>query len=285
MKSTISSFKFSYFQAALCFTIVVTLSLPPMFAEQKQKKNGPVILDYMGKSNGEKILPEWVADVLSDPSSKFKTARKSLRLKDTDHIWILEENKDSFDNLLLKGKILVYANFIETVMLKISGERLTGDYENVLEKNLGLSSLGCWKVVSESYSDKIMQTETEVANYITPFGMMQSCLQYDSATDCTSRIENVLEMFETQNGHLVCPLEYEEFFKWFRNEENVKINQFWNKVQMPDKSIKYNCLTLMAMSKKDYDTILQWSWEQLQEGDEEKVESLLEKLLEIKSIE
>ena len=281
MKSTISSFKFSYFQAALCFTIIVTLSLPPIFSEQK--KNGPVTLDYMGKSNGEKIPPEWVADVLSDPSSKFKTARKSLGLKDTDHIWILEENKDSFDNLLLKGKILVYANFVDSIIQTAINQIPKDDFEQIQYTEQYRFSLGCQSYSEATFTNE-KETFTEVAYYITPFGMMQSFLQYESATDCTSRIENVLEMFETPNGHLVCPLEYEEFFKWFRNEENVKINQFWNKVQMPDKSIKYNCLTLMAMSKKDYDTILQWSWEQLQEGNEERLENLLEKLLEIKSI-
>lgn len=105
------------------------------------------------------------------------------------------------------------------------------------------------KAISEWVSDIFsLNYDSVKEKLLTPFGTMQI---YVNGT----RKENIIQMNVMPDGKLICPLEFEFFFKWFRNDKNIQVNQFWTKYL--DKSIQYNCVTVMSMSEKDYENILQ----------------------------
>ena len=265
---------------AIIFIAILALCSIPVFAESKEKSKvarSLEIIDYMGRDTGGKS-PDWVTDILSSPFKGAKqysdTTKKTLGLKDTDKLFVLTFAQDSFDDLLLKGKILLYVQIAETILQEIENQTTRDDFTAMNESWSQLQRcsyfFGCQTIMEVNVlgtsSDEII-TKNIDSYYMTPFGAMRRSLHYDSKTDYTSKRETVQEMVVTQDGKLVCPLENEKFFKWFRNEENIKINQFWTKVQMPDENISYNCITVMSMSEDYYEKILQWCMKSLQEGE------------------
>ena len=206
----------------------------------------PVTVDYMGKTDGGQI-PQWVQDIAFGDN---QAAKQNLGLKSNDYIVASVEERDSFEDLLLKGKILCFVECARS---------LSCTYE--LENVSILGSTETNRATSSTTEDKV----TKEASYITPFGKMNSSyvgIRYkDGVTPTYSKLTetNVSKMSVTPDGKLNCPAEYQNLFKWFRDEDNVKLNQFWVKMQKPDVSISYNCYTVMSMSREDWETLLQWA--------------------------
>lgn len=235
--------------------LVNTLSSVFVFAKQKENIYFPVIIDHMNGKNGEQI-PEWVTDIID---LNYDSAKKRLGLNDTDMIFINCQSNDSLENLLLEGKILSFVEFIKSVKIKINMKEKQEYMDNKLVKFSPLyeesSFFGCRTITEGIYSDGQIQGKIEYY-YMTPFGIMQGVLDLDESTSFFTKKNNVIKIDIMTDGKLICPSEYEIFFKWFRNEENVQINQFWTKTQITDNSETYNCITVMSISKENYEKIL-----------------------------
>lgn len=234
--------------------LVNTLFSVFVFAKQKENIYFPVIIDHMNVRNGEQI-PEWVTDIID---FNYDSAKKKLGIKDTDMIFINYQSNDSLENLLLEGKILSFVEFIKSVKIKINMKAKQEYMDNELVKFSPLyeetSFFGCRTITECVYSDG--QIQKIEYYYMTPFGIMQGALYLDESNSFFTKKNNVIKIDIMSNGKLICPSEFENFFKWFRNDENVQINQFWTKTQITDNSEKYNCITVMSMSKENYEKIL-----------------------------
>lgn len=235
---------------------VITLTSVSVFAKQKEDVFFPKIVDHMNVNKGEQI-PEWVTDIIE---FNYDSAKKRLGLKDTDMIFIVCKERDSLEDVLLEGKILSYVEFIRSIRCTIFQD--PDNYPEItIYKNS--SFFGCREILEMVYSYELIQTKHEYY-YLTPFGIMQGSLHRDEATSYFSKKDNFIKIDIKPEGKLNCPSEYETFFKWFRNEENVQINQFWTKTQITDNSETYNCITVLSISKENYEKISQLFLEQME---------------------
>lgn len=234
--------------------LVNTLSSVFVFAKQNENIYFTRIIDHMNLRNGAQI-PEWVTDIID---FNYDSAKKKLGLKDTDMVFINYQSNDSLENLLLEGKILSFVEFIKSVNIKINMKLNQAHMDNDSVKFSPhyeeSSFFGCRTITECVYSDG--QIQKIEYYYMTPFGIMQGALYLDESTSFFTKKNNVIKIDIMSNGKLICPSEYEIFFKWFRNEENVQINQFWTKTQITDNSETYNCITVMSISKENYEKIL-----------------------------
>lgn len=240
----------------LLLIVVCIFSFSSVFASEKNE-NVSIVLDHMDVKNGETI-PEWVTDIIC---KDYDSVKEKLGLKDTDKIFVHFESSNSFDDLLLKGKILSYIEFLRAVLSSIKEQYDylgQGDYYTERRDS---AFFGCREIIEFVFSDGSLRLTGEVF-YLTPFGTMQ--ISANGTGEEYTRKENIIQMNVRPDGKLVCPLEYEKFFKWFRNDKNVQVNQFWTKSL--DKSIQYNCVTVMSMSEKDYENILQQAMEYTEGG-------------------
>lgn len=261
-------FRFSIF-VALIATISSSLCAKPKMQPAPKPAN-PVMVDFMGAKDGDEI-PAWAKAFVEGDDVAL---RQSLSLKSTDKIYEDMTTRDSFDDLLLKGKILTYVDFMERMRHQVNqGEIQTVEAQDKREQPefLASSFYGITKYIESEviYGKKKIKEDNF---YITPFGNME--YHFDGYTDSDTSVsninENVTKMVVTPDGKLFIKdaygenitAQYENLFKWFRNEGNVKFNQFWVKMKMPDGKMEYTCYTVMSMSKENFDMISNWFLEE-----------------------
>ena len=203
------------------------------------------LLDYMGKSEGKEI-PSWVDGVIDGDQ---KSVIQKLGLNSSDVVILAAKQSDNFEDLLLKGRADAY---IELVMKSF----IYAD-KNLNEKSTPKNGLGFYLYAEEStesdYNRKL------AFSYTTPYGIHNA---YGSKYSFT---EEFTKFTVTPYGDITGPDgkklsdPYQSLFKWFRNSDNVRFDEFWTKEKSDiSDTPHYNCFTVMSMSKENYEMITKW---------------------------
>ena len=215
---------------AVIFLLITASSSFPLFSKPKTK--APEIIDYSGKKAGEAI-PEWIEDFVLGNTDELKM---DLGLESTDKVWCVMDKSDSVDDSLLKCKIKAYADVMN--MIYTDANSYYSSEEPDYSKKETSRTFSFCGIDSRSETTWVGDTQTmymEDSYYVTPFGTMFGHYEYGKAIEEQSS-EMIIPMSVHSDGKIVCPSQYEDLFEWFRNKQNVRIDQFWIKKKEADSS-------------------------------------------------
>ena len=252
----------------ICFTLLTSAFAKPR--KPKDLRPKITILDYLGKDEGKEI-PSWVEGAV-DSDAVF--TKKELGLNSSDVVFISTYQSKNFEDLLLKGRVEIYANFVRSYSRYVD----ITQHENSTQ----IKGLGAYLFTEASVeSTEDFYSRSLYSSIASPYGIF---IKQGSET---SYAEEFIKFAVTPYGDITGPDgeklsdPYQSLFKWFRNSDNVRFDEFWIKFNREKDGISYICYTVMSMSKENYEMITKWIKEETEKelAEPQKMkEQLLEKL-------
>ena len=257
----------------LCFTLLTSGFAKPR--KPKDLRPKITILDYLGKDEGKEI-PSWVEGVLE---GEPKSVIMELGLNSSDKVFVSTYQSKNFEDLLLKGRVEIYANFVRSCSRYVD----ITQHENSTQIK-GLGSLFT-EVPAESTED--FYSRSFYSSIASPYGI------FIEQTSDTSYAEEFIKFAVTPYGDITGPEgeklsdPYQSLFKWFRNSDNVRFDEFWIKFNREKDGIYYTCYTVMSMSEENYAMITKWINEEAEKelAEDKKQTEQLKELLQQKLID
>ena len=249
----------------ICFTLLTSAFAKP----RKPKDLRPKIttLDYLGKAEGKEI-PSWIDGVLE---GEPKSVIMELGLNSSDKVFVSTYQSKNFEDLLLRGRAEAYEQLVRKASSFVD--------TNLNENQRLRMGLGYYLYTGEiTESDSIHKMAFSCT---TPYG-----IHYAHGNEY-SYTKEFTKFAVTPYGDITGPEgeklsdPYQSLFKWFRNSDNVRFDEFWIKVNREKDGIYYTCYTVMSMSKENYEMITKWIKEEAEKelAEPQKMkEQLLEKL-------